>query len=66
MDNNKQTKPMTATIENNELVIRITISKQPSKSGKTILVASTHGGEPTAAVVDGKPVTVSLNAWIAK
>lgn len=46
------------------LTVSIPISKQPSKSGKTMLVASTHGALPTVAQVDGKPVTVSLNAYI--
>ncbi|MFA5376310.1 MAG: hypothetical protein WC455_11250 [Dehalococcoidia bacterium] len=37
---------------------------KPSSSGKTLVVASTHGNTPTAAVVDGKPLVVGLNAYI--
>jgi hypothetical protein len=57
---------MNAKIENGNLVITIPLNSTPvpSKSAKTLLVASTHGSAPTAAVVNGKPVTVSLNAYI--
>lgn len=39
--------------------------KVPSKSGKSILVASSGGNKPTAAVIDGKNVVIGLNAYIA-
>ena len=42
------------------------VSLRPSKSGKTMLVAYSGGNVSTAAIVDGKPVTVGLNAYIAK
>ena len=51
---------------NNNLVIRIPIKKVPSKSGKSILVASSGGNKPTAAVIDGKNVIVGLNCYIPK
>jgi len=35
-----------------------------SKSGKTLVVASSHGNFRSEAVVDGKPVTVGFNAYI--
>lgn len=35
-----------------------------SASGKTLVVASTHGNTATTAVIDGKPVIVGLNAYI--
>lgn len=38
----------------------------PSASGKTLVVASTRGNVKTAALVDGKPVTIGLNAYIGK
>jgi hypothetical protein len=37
---------------------------QPSASGKTLVVASSRGNQPTAATVDGKPVVIGLNAYI--
>lgn len=58
---------MTATIEKNELVIRVPLqSPAPSASGKTLVVASSRGNKPTGAMVDGKPVVIGLNAYIAK
>ena len=56
---------MKVTIEKNELVIRIPLQKPtPSKSGKTLVVATTGGFVQTDAKVDGKPVAVSLNATV--
>lgn len=58
---------MTATIENGELVIRLPLqSPAPSASGKTLVVASSHGNQPTAATVEGRPVVVGVNAYIRK
>ena len=48
------------------LVIDTPVSLRPSKSGKTMLVASSGGNVTTTAMVDGKPVTVGLNAYIPK
>ena len=36
----------------------------PSSSGKTLVVASTHGNVPTDVQVDGKSVIVGVNAYI--
>ncbi len=36
----------------------------PSTSGKTLIVATTHGNQPTDATVNGKPVIVGVNAYI--
>jgi len=38
----------------------------PSASGKTLVVATTRGNRPTSAVIDGKPVTVGVNAYITR
>lgn len=38
----------------------------PSASGKTLVVASTHGNMASTAVIDGKPVIVGVNAYIRK
>ncbi len=55
-----------ATIEGNELVIRIAMNATPvpSSSGKTLVVASSHGNKQTDAMVNGQPVTVGVNAYI--
>lgn len=56
---------MTATIEGNELVIRVQLQEPtPSSSGKTLIVASSHGNQTTTATVNGKPIIVGLNAYI--
>lgn len=56
---------MKATIEKGELVIRIPLQEpRPSASGKTLVVASSHGNQATTATVNGKPVIIGLNAYI--
>jgi len=58
-------KTMEAKIENGKLVITIPMqAPQRSASGKTLVVASTRGNVKTAAMVDGKPVTIGVNAYI--
>lgn len=47
----------------------ITIPMQtptPSASGKTLVVASTRGNVATGALVNGKPITIGVNAYISK
>ena len=46
------------------LCVEITIQKRPSASGKTTVVASTNGNQPTTVMIDGKPVVIGLNAYI--
>ena len=36
----------------------------PSASGKTLVVASSHGNKETDAKINGKPVVIGLNAYI--
>ena len=56
---------MQVEIKNGDLVITIPMQKPaPWASGKTLVVASSHGNQPTSAQVDGKPVVVGLNAYI--
>ena len=64
---------MTATVETksdgtHELVLRLPLNMEgaPSKTGKTLVVASSHGNKATAAQVKGKSVTVGVNAYISK
>lgn len=57
---------MKVTIEGTELVIRMPLeSPTPSASGKTLVVASSHGNVKTTAMSGGKPITVGVNAYIA-
>ena len=54
-------------IKDSKLFIEIELDKPtPSASGKTLVVASTHGNTVTSAEVDGKPLIVGLNAYIKK
>jgi hypothetical protein len=59
---------MNAKIVGNKLVIEIPLNSVPvpSATGKTLVVASTHGNKVTEAKVDGKNVVVGLNAYITK
>lgn len=49
-----------------KLTIEIEVEKpfSPSKSGKTIIVASSHGGQTVDCKVNGVPLIVSLNAYL--
>lgn len=56
---------MKVTIEKNELVIRIPMQKPtPSATGKTLVVATSRGNQKTDAKIDGKEITVGVNAYI--
>ena len=56
---------MEAKIEGKELVIRLPLQEPtPSASGKTLVVASTHGNVVTTVTMDGKPITIGVNAYI--
>lgn len=56
---------MKATIKNDILHIEIPLQKpKASASGKSLVVASSRGNKTTTALVDGKPVTIGLNAYI--
>jgi hypothetical protein len=59
---------MTAKFVGNKLVIEIPLNAVPvpSTSGKTLVVASTHGNKVTDARVEGRNVVVGLNAYIPK
>jgi hypothetical protein len=56
---------MSVVVEGDMLVVRIPMqTPSPVASGKTLVVATTHGNQPTEAVVNGKPVILGLNAYI--
>lgn len=59
-------KRMQVQIKDGNLIIAIPLqTPTPSKSsGKTLVVASTHGNKATTATVNGKVVTIGLNAYI--
>jgi len=49
-----------------QLVIRLPMNDKPERfaSGKTLVVASTHGDKETECVVQGKKLIVGINAYI--
>jgi hypothetical protein len=56
---------MKVEIKGDKLCIEIDLQKPtPSASGKTLVVASTRGNVSTEAIIDGKSVTIGLNAYI--
>ena len=57
---------MQVTIDGDDLVIRVPMDKQPgpSKSGKTLVVATSHGSYVSDLVLDECRIVVSLNAFI--
>lgn len=56
---------MKAEIKGNVLVITLPIDSNfpPSKSGKTRIVATSGGNQPTSAQVNGRPVVIGVNAY---
>ena len=59
---------MEVELKNKKLIITIPVNDKPtpSASGKTLVVASSHGNQKTTAMVNGKPIIVGVNAYIRK
>jgi hypothetical protein len=59
---------MKAEIKDGKLLIEIQIQNPPAPSatGKTLVIASSHGNQPTTCMIDGKPVVIGLNAYIKR
>lgn len=56
---------MTAEIKDGMLIISLPMqTPAPSTSGKTLIVASTHGTIKTGLEVNGKLVKIGVNAFI--
>jgi hypothetical protein len=47
------------------LTVVLPLTPGPSKSGKSLVIASTRGNQTTTATFDGKPVTLGVNAYTA-
>jgi len=57
---------MNVEIKGKQLVVTIDMQEPaPSASGKTLVVASTHGNQATTATIKGKPIIIGLNAYIS-
>ena len=60
-------KTMDVKIEDGKLIIKIDMQEPtPSASGKTLVVATTHGNMTTQCLVNGKNLVIGLNAYIKK
>jgi len=58
-------EPLTVTRDGDTLVVRIPIeAPKPSSTGKTLVIASTHGNQKTGIQIDGKDVYVGVNAYV--
>jgi len=57
---------MKVEIKDRKLIVSIPLEEpiRPSASGKTLVIATTHGNQKTGLLVDNKEVTVGLNAYI--
>jgi hypothetical protein len=63
---NATTKKLTASVEGEYLVIRVPMNAKPtpSSTGKTLVVATSHGNKQTEVEIDGKPLFVGVNAYV--
>ena len=59
---------MKVEIKDKQIIITLDIQDPPapSASGKTLVVASSHGNQASTATVQGKPVIVGVNAYIRR
>lgn len=46
------------------LTVTLPITPRPSGSGKTTVIASTNGNQPTTVTFDGKPIIIGVNAYV--
>jgi hypothetical protein len=58
---------MKVEMKDGNLIITMPLEKPtPSASGKTLVVASTHGNQKTGVEIDGKEIIVGVNAYIKR
>jgi hypothetical protein len=58
---------MKAEVKGGKLIIEIDLQEPaPSASGKTLVVASSHGNQATTAMINGQPIVIGLNAYIRR
>jgi len=58
---------LSAKVDEQKRVLIITVDLQeptPSVSGKSVLIASTHGNQASGVNIQGKPLIVSVNAYV--
>jgi len=47
------------------LTVKINMVPHVSASGKSLVIATTHGNQPTPATYKGKAIVLGLNAYIS-
>ena len=58
---------MKVEVKDGKLIITLDLqAPTPSATGKTMVVASSQGNQPTTATIDGKPVIVGVNACVTR
>ena len=58
---------MKVEVKDGKLLVEIDLQEPtPSASGKTLVVATTHGNQTTTVMYEGQPITIGLNAYIRK
>lgn len=58
---------MKVEIRGGKLIVEIDLQEPTlSASGKTLVVATSHGNQTTTAMYDGQPITIGLNAYIRR
>lgn len=58
---------LSCKVDEQKKVLIITVDLQeptPSASGKTLVVATTHGNQPSGINVQGKALIVGVNAYL--
>jgi len=58
---------LSCKLSEDKKLLLITVDLQeptPSASGKTIVVATTHGNQASGINVNGKPLIVGVNAYV--
>ena len=57
---------MKIEVTDKEIIIHAPRINEVSKSGKSLLLATSRGNLTTSEMVDGKPVVVGLNVYVSK
>ena len=57
---------MEVEIIGDELVVKMPIKPEVSKTGKSLVICSSHGNQPTTCIYEGKVVTVGLTAYVRR
>jgi len=58
---------MEVEIKEGKLIIAMDLQEPtPSASGKTLVIATTHGNQQTAVMHEGQPIIIGLNAYVRR